>query len=741
MLLEVGEDILESPLAEVILRALGYVKLVYDVADIIATLGFDETVAESQIVVFKDVDVRAERFFAWFNFYAQTKSAELSGGIVNFWGEFPFGSSIFDSLGYSVTDLPDGGMQIGGILLDYYDPDYAGGNVIIVRPDGYVSPATTLIASNDFKVYTLTRDDAATIVLERDSMILDGLGHTLNGGVVVTQTQATRRENITIRSIRINGGLDGEELCNATGLWPIILEKYDKLGIFLLDAFNVTITGNVIDDCQVGVVLEGAQLCKVEANDIAGANVGIFLETHGYNYYTENNVISENNVSSSGIGIFTLSYYGATNITWNNLTGNAVGIKAEGRTETISHNRIAQCGQGIVCSGETGDKLVYKNRILNCTTGIDMWGEAVRICENYMAHCTDFGIRSSDCNVSRNEILDCGYGVVGGGIIEANSISNCNYGIAYSYGEIVGNRIANATTGIYMTCDEMLACQKTPNVVRNDVRFCHVGAHLQDLYDVNVRGNNFISNDYGVYLTAFWWHTREISENNFVRNNVSIFVTHDDYGEIIATIFHNNFIENAHKPCGKPWWCFWDNGTEGNFWSDYSGTDTNGDGIGDTPYNISGQASDNHPLMEPLGGLPPVTTDYTIQGGAAIRLTSNSIISDFRYSPENRTISFYVSWRKDTKGFVEIQIPKSIGDWRLEVLFDGKPIHFNESRGKDFVSVYFTYEHSRHEVVIRSKPEEIPSEQGYPYAILAVVAAGILLFIAALIRKRQASKR
>ena len=58
----------------------------------------------------------------------------------------------------------------------------------------------------------------------------------------------------------------------------------------------------------------------------------------------------------------------------------------------------------------------------------------------------------------------------------------------------------------------------------------------------------------------------------------------------------------------------WDNGTLGNYWGDYNGTDNNDDRIGDVPYivygykwdtDISGFVSfvsgqDNYPLMEPL---------------------------------------------------------------------------------------------------------------------------------------------
>lgn len=71
-----------------------------------------------------------------------------------------------------------------------------------------------------------------------------------------------------------------------------------------------------------------------------------------------------------------------------------------------------------------------------------------------------------------------------------------------------------------------------------------------------------------------------ISENSFVENIMQL-------SGCVCEVY--NFSEAKHA---------WDYNEKGNYWSDYNGTDSNGDGIGDTYYVIDPLNYDRYPLIE-----------------------------------------------------------------------------------------------------------------------------------------------
>jgi parallel beta-helix repeat protein len=89
-------------------------------------------------------------------------------------------------------------------------------------------------------------------------------------------------------------------------------------------------------------------------------------------------------------------------------------------------------------------------------------------------------------------------------------------------------------------------------------------------------------------------------------------------------IYHNNFKTNRYQAYDNAN-NVWDNGypSGGNYWSDYNGSDANGDGIGDTPYTIlDGINTDRYPLMEPYtnqDNIPPIVTILSPENGLYLR--------------------------------------------------------------------------------------------------------------------------
>lgn len=131
------------------------------------------------------------------------------------------------------------------------------------------------------------------------------------------------------------------------------------------------------------------------------------------------------------------------------------------------------------------------------------------------------------------------------------------------------------------------------NVVSdNIVQDCYYNTGVGIDYGFNntVYRNTIIDNHYGL-SGGIDCHGNTFSENTIINNDIGFGTTSYD-----NKFFHNNFVSNGVNVIVSGINQF-DNGCEGNYWSDYTGIDADGDGIGDTPYVINENNQDNYPLM------------------------------------------------------------------------------------------------------------------------------------------------
>lgn len=194
-----------------------------------------------------------------------------------------------------------------------------------------------------------------------------------------------------------------------------------------------------------------------------------------------------------------------------------------------------------------------------------------------------------------------------------------------------------------------------------------------------------------------------------------------DFGSVNNLIYGNNIASNDRQASVVSANSF-DNGLEGNYWSDYAGQDEDQNGIGDTPYNIDQNHADNYPFMGPLSA-------YTTSRGS-VSVVSNSSIAVFAYYESNSSISMRVLNKtvSQTGGFCRIRIPHALMTEPYNVTVDGaEPTYSNYTLYDDGSSrwIYLSYQHSEREVLIQGypPPTNAGSEEPFPYWIAVAVAA------------------
>jgi parallel beta-helix repeat protein len=135
------------------------------------------------------------------------------------------------------------------------------------------------------------------------------------------------------------------------------------------------------------------------------------------------------------------------------------------------------------------------------------------------------------------------------------------------------------------------------NISDTNTGFLQAGIYLGESNDNMISGNTIVRNTNGIYIHG----NNNIITENAIENNTDLGVT------MFFTcnsnkIYHNNFIRNLVVNSGEN--NIWDDGIGmGNYWDWYTGTDCDGDGIGDTPFNIPGEGAcqDQYPLIFPYG--------------------------------------------------------------------------------------------------------------------------------------------
>jgi len=385
---------------------------------------------------------------------------------------------------------------------------------IYIRWDGSIDPPTAPI-QRDGNTYTLTSNITDSIVVQRNNIVFDGAGFTIQNQVDSIGIDLSERNHVTVE--------------------------------------NTIITGSGITGLGCGIRLSGASENSLVSNILTKMPTGIWLLSSSYN------TLSGNTLEYNADGIYLGSSF--SNTIWNNNITNSdfCGVDidtARAVGNTVSDNKISHSG----------------------FAGIGQWRSShSTFSGNIITNGQQYGIQlyQSDYNaISNNNITKNRWGIVAdssNNTISGNTVTDSwQWGICVSgYAEISGNVVANNQYGIYQSGR---SSKITDNVVKSNNLY---GIYLSGTNGSLISGNSIVDNDYGTGLDR--------SYNNLIH--------------------HNDFINNAAHVKSTTSKNIWDDGYQGNYWSDYTrypdAHEVDDSGIWDTPYVIDENNQDNHPLMKP----------------------------------------------------------------------------------------------------------------------------------------------
>lgn len=306
-------------------------------------------------------------------------------------------------------------------------------------------------------------------------------------------------------------------------------------------------------------------------------------------------------------------------------------------------------------------------------------------------------------------------------IIENYDINGAGMGCCIYVGNttdyfIIRNCYLHGASGVghvipYMHNDAGINLYSASNgtIINNTISHNWYGIDLRDTNNTFIHANNASGNSgIGVYIEMSSW---AIVTNNTISNNAgyglslyeanNVTVRNNTFAQNIlkgvtmgntvtdCLFYHNNFFDNAISiGTGDN---EFDNGypSGGNYFSDYGGYDNYSgvnqdlpgyDLIGDTPYRVDFY----YPLMEPVGGIPPVTNveispAFWNDGPISVECDASDVGSGllvvglfYRYSTDGIHWNNWTLYGNATPGDLEWDFPCYEGDGYYQFYSIGK---------------------------------------------------------------------